>query len=174
MNPQSLPAPILSRLNQKQISKHADDSLVFDIREYFSGRVEGAGVIIDMSGIASLRFIAVIHGIWHGDHGVLKEEFTYGDSSKLLREWQIDFIGDHDFIVQAADVPGGGRGRQIGNSAVMNYRLEIPRRKKLIAFSMEDWMHLNEDGTLINRTRISKFGLKVGQLVASFRRVDAG
>ncbi len=39
-----------------------------------------------------------------------------------------------------------------------------------IIVSMEDWFSLVGDGTLINRARISKFGIKVGELVAWFRK----
>jgi hypothetical protein len=35
---------------------------------------------------------------------------------------------------------------------------------------MEDWFYLQDDGTLINRTKMRKFGLTVGELVIAFRK----
>lgn len=165
----------LSRRCQRTLARHETDPLTFDLRQFFLGRTIGAGVIIDISGAAELRFTVVMNGEWHGDDGVLKEEFTYGDSTKLMREWTIRFQDDsRHFVAHAIDVPGGAYGCQIGNSAVMNYRLTIPRKTSFVTVTMEDWMHLNDDGTLINRTRISKFGLTVGRLVAAFRPADDG
>ena len=61
-------------------------------------------------------------------------------------------------------------GEQRGNAARMTYRLRIPRGEGEIVVSMEDWLYLMQDGTLINRTKMRKFGLPVGELVVAFRK----
>lgn len=38
---------------------------------------------------------------------------------------------------------------------------------------MEDWFYLLADGTLVNRARMSKFGLPVGQLFVTFRKEES-
>jgi len=38
---------------------------------------------------------------------------------------------------------------------------------------MEDWFYLMDDGRLINRARMSKFGLKVGELFVSFSKATS-
>ena len=38
------------------------------------------------------------------------------------------------------------------------------------ALSMDDWMYLMDEDTLINRTSMSKFGVEVGQVTLFFRR----
>ena len=40
--------------------------------------------------------------------------------------------------------------------------------------SMDDWMYLMDEDTLINRTAMSKFGVEVGQVTLFFRRQGAG
>ena len=55
----------------------------------------------------------------------------------------------------------------------MTYRLRIPRGDGEIVVSMEDWLYLQDDGTLINRARMRKLGLPVGELIVAFRKDDA-
>ena len=50
---------------------------------------------------------------------------------------------------------GEAKGSQRGNAAMMEYRLRIPRDGGEIVVAMEDWLYLQEDGTLINRTSAS-------------------
>jgi hypothetical protein len=67
-------------------------------------------------------------------------------------------------------VVGEALGMQTGNAAKMTYRLRIPREGDEIVVSMEDWFYLQDDGTLINRTKMRKFGVTVGELVIAFRK----
>ena len=55
----------------------------------------------------------------------------------------------------------------------MTYRLRIPRGESEIVVSMEDWLYLQENGTLINRARMRKFGFPVGELIIAFRKGEA-
>ena len=36
-----------------------------------------------------------------------------------------------------------------------------------------DWMYLMENGTIMNRSQFTKFGIKVAELVATMRKKDA-
>ncbi|TVR45575.1 MAG: DUF3833 family protein, partial [Rhodobacteraceae bacterium] len=36
-----------------------------------------------------------------------------------------------------------------------------------------DWMYLVDDKTIVNRSQFRKFGIKVAELVATMRRVEA-
>ena len=40
--------------------------------------------------------------------------------------------------------------------------------------SIDDWMYLMDEDTLINRTSMSKLGVEVGQVTLFFRRQSAG
>ena len=112
-------------------------------------------------------------GRWSGPKGTLTEHFTYSDGTETEREWRIAFADGGCFRATAHDVVGEAVGRQAGNAAVMRYRLRIPRGRHGIVIAMEDWLFLMPDGVLLNRTRMSKFGLKVGELVVAFRKAAA-
>jgi hypothetical protein len=54
------------------------------------------------------------------------------------------------------------------------YRLNLPVDDSTYEMSMDDWMYLMDEDTLINRTSMSKFGVEVGQVTIFFRRQGAG
>ena len=54
------------------------------------------------------------------------------------------------------------------------YNLNLPVDDSTYEMSMDDWMYLMDEDTLINRTRMSKFGVEVGQVTIFFRRQGAG
>nr|WP_287705750.1 DUF3833 family protein [Halomonas sp.] len=40
-------------------------------------------------------------------------------------------------------------------------------------FLMDDWMYLQPDGRLINRTAMKKFGFTLGEITLVFEQVDS-
>jgi hypothetical protein len=141
-----------------------------DLRAYLNGPLTASGIYFDHAGRADLRFVVDMEGTWQGDTVTLAEQFRYSDGRTDERVWTLRFQGDERFTGTADDVVGVASGMQTGNAAKMNYRLRIPREDDEIVVSMEDWFYLQEDGTLINRTKMRKFGVTVGELVIAFRK----
>ena len=48
------------------------------------------------------------------------------------------------------------------------YTLRLPYRGNEINVKFDDWMFLQTDGVLVNRAKVSKFGLKVGEVTLFF------
>lgn len=143
-----------------------------DLRQYLNGKLEADGVLIDFTGKADRHFHVAMVGKWQGNEGTLDEDFTYSDGKKQKRQWTLKFIDDHNFTGTAADVVGVGYGRQAGNAMNMTYTLKATRDSgETIDLSMDDWMYLVNDKTLINRTKMRKFGVVVGELIISFRKL---
>lgn len=143
-----------------------------DLRAYLDGPLAASGVFFDRSGRANIQFVVEMRGAWNGDEGTLTERFRYSDGRLDQRVWTIRFHDDRRFTATAHDVVGEAEGEQNGNAAVMRYRLRIPRESGEVVVSMEDWLYLQEDGSLINRTRMSKYGVTVGELVVAFRKPE--
>ncbi len=152
------------------LESYAAEAPVLDLRDYLSGPLVASGVFFGLSGRVERRFVAHMLGTWRGNRGTLEEEFRFADGEIGERCWTMTFADDGTFTATAADVEGDAVGRQSGNAAVMRYRLRLPRGKGEIVVDMVDWFYLMDDGTLINKARMSKFGLKVGELVVSFRK----
>ena len=154
------------------LEDHAGRTPVLDLRDYLNGTLTATGIYFDAAGRADLGFVVAMEGTWEGNTGRLTERFTYDDGRTDERVWTIRFASEGHFTATAHDVVGEAEGRQLGNAARMNYSLVIPRGEGEITLSMEDWLYLQRDGTLINRTKMRKFGLPVGELIVTFRKVS--
>lgn len=165
---------LLFDLGSQSLDAYAAETPVLDLRDYLSGPLAASGVFLGLSGHVERRFTVEMFGRWSGNRGTLDERFRYGDGETGDRRWNLVFADDGTFIATARDVEGTARGAQDGNAAAMRYRLRVPRAKGEIVVAIEDWFYLMDDGTLINRARMSKFGLKVGELLVSFRKRGTG
>lgn len=155
------------------LEDHAGQAPSLDLRDYLDGPLTASGMFFDHAGRASLAFTVDMEGVWDGDTGTLTERFSYSDGRTDSRTWTVRFTDANRFTATAHDVVGEAEGGQRGNAARMSYRLRIPRGDGDIVVSMEDWLYLQEDGTLINRAKMRKFGLPVGELVIAFRKGTA-
>ena len=149
---------------------YAAEAPRFDMRAYFSGRVEGWGMVQDRSGRVTKRMTVVIQGAWEGDTGTLDEKFTNADGTKESRVWTVRKQGDH-YVGTAADVVGEARGEAAGNALHWSYVLRAKRDNgATVDLDMDDWMWLVDAQTLANRTSFSKFGLRFGEVTFFFRK----
>ena len=175
MNTKPLPDPQTGvGYGLRGIDSYAAESPVLDLREYLNGPLTAAGVFFGLSGRVDRRFTVEMVGQTSGNKVTLNEWFRYDDGETGERCWEMEFQDHGNFAATAQDVEGKANGAQRGNAAVMRYRLRLPRQKGEIVVGMKDWFYLTDDGTLINRARMSKFGIKVGEVVASFRRNEPG
>lgn len=135
-----------------------------DIRQALSGSMRAAGVFFDAFGRQQRTFHAVMQGAWQGNTGTLHEEFTFNNGEQQTRNWQVTVRSDDDFTATAGDVAGTATGQQSGNAINMRYQLMIPIGKNKVKIDMDDWMYLVDDKTIINRTVMRKFGIRLGEL----------
>ncbi|MBC5765238.1 DUF3833 domain-containing protein [Ramlibacter albus] len=138
--------------------------------QYFNGRVDAWGMFTDRSGKVVKRFVVTIDGRWSGDEGVLAEDFTYADGTKQQRTWRIRKLGDGRYVGRADDVVGDAQGEARGNALHWTYTLALPVDGRTWNVEMDDWMYLMDDHVLLNRTAMSKFGVRLGEVTISFRK----
>ncbi len=144
-----------------------------DIRQHLSGPLRCEGVIYGPTGRVSSRFTADMEGRWEGTRGTLAEHFAYDSGMKQDREWRLTLGNDGRITAEADDIIGTGEGQQDGASVQLNYTIRLPESAGGHALQVTDWMYLVDDRTIINRSQFRKFGIKVAELVATMRRVDA-
>ena len=146
-----------------------------DIRDYLSGKVKAWGMLEDRSGKITRRFTVEMEGKWNGNEGVLEEYFTFDDGEKSERIWTIKFSDNNNFTATAGDVIGSAKGSQYGNAMQMKYvlDLEVDKEKKTkYKVTLDDWMYLLDDKTLVNKSTIKKFGITFGKLTIFFKKLD--
>jgi hypothetical protein len=140
-----------------------------DIARYFNGTVDGWGMVQDRSGRVLRRFHVRIDGTWEGTRGTLDEHFEFADGSRERRVWQLVCEGTR-CTGTAGDVVGIAQGEAQGNALHWRYVLAVPVDGTTWHLDMDDWMYRIDDRTLLNRTTMSKLGVRVGEVTLSFRR----
>lgn len=160
----------LTGCSEPDIQHYVANSPKFDIREYFNGELEAWGAVINRDGTADPQFFIKMKGSWKGNKGTLEEEFIYSDGTRKHRTWHFEMVDDTNFIATAADVTGKGKGQQVGNAVHVTYTLQVPYKGRTIELAMDDWLFRIDDKHVINRAEMRKFGIKVGELVVSFRK----
>lgn len=151
------------------VSRYAAEQPVLDLRRYFDGTIDGWGMFQDRSGQVVTRFHVVIEARWNGDTGTLDESFTYADGKREKRVWTIVKDGDR-YTGTAGDVVGTATGQAAGNALRWNYVLALPVDGRTWNVDMDDWMFLMDDRTMLNRTAMSKFGFRLGEVTLAFRK----
>ena len=151
----------------------AGTSPEFNLREHLNGPMLCEGVIYGPTGRVASRFVADMEAEWTGNVGVMKERFRYDSGTVQNREWRLTVGNDGSIRAEADDVVGTGLGQQTGAGVQLKYRIRLPQESGGHVLDTTDWMYLVENGTIINRSQFRKFGIKVAELVATMRRVEA-
>ncbi|WP_121095627.1 DUF3833 domain-containing protein [Roseinatronobacter ekhonensis] len=145
----------------------------FDIRKHLSGPMTCEGVIYGPMGRVSSRFTADMHGTWDGDSGTLAEHFRYDSGTEQDREWRLTLLSGGRIRAEADDLVGRGEGTQKGAAVQLCYTIRLPESAGGHALDVTDWLYLIDETTIVNRSQFRKYGIKVAELVATMRKVDA-
>ena len=143
------------------------------IEEYFVGETKAWGLFEDRFGNVRRQFLVDIVGTWDGRELVLEEDFTFDDGETDRRVWRIVKTGDHTYQGHADDVVGTARGVAYGNALNWRYDLNLKIKDSIWRVHFNDWMFLQPDGALMNRARVSKFGLDIGEVTIVFKKAPA-
>jgi hypothetical protein len=144
----------------------------FDIRTHLNGPLICEGVLYGPTGRVTSRFVADMHGSWDGNKGHLKEDFRFDSGTVQNREWFLTSKNDGTFDAEAPDVVGVGQGTQRGSAIELKYRIKLADSAGGHELDTTDWMYMLDNGTIVNRSQMRKFGIKVAELVATIRKAD--
>jgi hypothetical protein len=144
-----------------------------DVKEYFTGPIKAWGLIQGRNGKVLARFDVDMVGTWDGDSGVLEEDFNYYDGRVQKRIWNIKKLGTDKYSGGASDIVGTATGEQSGNAIRWNYEMDLEVGGKTYRIRFDDWMWMMNDGILINRSYLKKFGFTVAELTLFMQKVDS-
>ena len=150
---------------------YAETAPAFDIRTHLSGPMLCEGVIYGPLGRVNSRFIADMNGEWDGLNGTLAEAFSYTGGRQQNRKWHLKMGENGQFTATADDIIGVAEGVQTGATVQLKYRIRLPQDAGGHVLDVTDWMYLMDNGSILNRSQMRKFGIKVAELVASMRPV---
>lgn len=146
------------------LNYYRGSQMTFDLQEYFTGQIKAWGFVQDRKGHVTRRFDVIMNGTWEDDSGILKEQFRYYDGEIQERTWTIKKIANNQYEGKADDVLDKAVGVIEGSTMRWAYQMDLPVGDTTYRLTFDDWMFLMDDGILINRSYLKKFGITVAEL----------
>lgn len=140
-------------------------------KAYFSGHLQSRGAAQELGGVVRDQFSTKVHGVPSKKGLLLIQDYLFADGKKVHRVWDIDVLDAHHFQGHANDSVGLAHGEAWGNAFDWNYTLALPLGGHKVKVSFHQIMLLQPDGELINRVQYGKFGLRLGTVTESFRKL---
>lgn len=161
---------MLTSCSAKTIDYYKDTTPKADIKEYFNGPIKAWGIVQDWRGRVVRRFDIDLVGTWNGDTGTLTEHFSYYDGAKQERIWTIKKLPDGNYEGTAADILDKATGKASGSAVQWHYVMDLPVGDTTYRLAFDDWMWVMNDGVLINRSYLKKFGVTVSELTIFMKK----
>ena len=156
----------LSGCSSMQIDDFTAATPEFIPQDYFNGPMTAYGMVKDRSGKITRRFTGRLVGSWDEKGiGTLDERFVYDDGEKQHRVWTLRPTEGKHFIGTAGDIVGDAQMVANGNTVMIDYTMRVPYKDGTIDIDVRDWLHLQEDGVILNHSKMKKFGFEVGELI---------
>jgi len=143
-----------------------------DLYAYFTGETRAWGLFEDRFGKVRRQFQVDIVGRVENGELVLEEDFIYDDGERDRRVWRIRRNGPKSYLGRADDVVGEATGEAAGNALNWRYDMDLKVGDGTWRVSFDDWMFLQQDGVLINRAKVKKFGLEIGSVSLFFVKAE--
>jgi hypothetical protein len=146
---------------------------LFVPEDFFAGHLHSYGVIETTGAAPQLLFEGDNNGTRNPDGTLdLAQVFTFSDGTSHQRHWHFVKADEHHYTGTADDVVGIASGEAYGNLFHWRYTVRREEGKFPREIDFEQWMYLQPDGTVVNRGRISKFGIAVAGLTEYFVKDD--
>lgn len=153
----------------KDVGQYADNRPQLDMFSYFQGTTKGWGIVQDRAGRLTRQFVVTIDGaIDSTGQLTLSEQFQWHDGKQSSRTWIIRSPSHNLYEGEAGDVVGTAFGQAAGNALNWKYVLLLEVDDRTWKVDLDDWMFLQPDDVLSNRTKLSKFGFHVGDVTIVF------
>ena len=156
-----------------QVNDYASDQPRLELSDYFNGDLQAWGMFQNRFGEVVKRFHVAMTGTWDGDVGVLDERFTYSDGTTERRVWTLTKQADGSWRGTADDVQGEAVGHLAGNALHWRYKLRLKVDDSTYVVDFDDWMFLMDGEVMLNRARMSKWGIDLGEVTLSFYKPAA-
>ncbi len=154
------------------VTQYANEKPTLDLSEYFNGTIDAYGIFTDRSGEVKKRFTVLLVAQWKvidgKKVGTLDESFEYSDGTKQKRIWTLTETAPGKYIGRADDVVGDALGESAGNALNWTYTLALPVDGTIYHVQFNDWMYLVTPKVMLNKAKMSKFGIDLGEVTLSF------
>ena len=169
-------ALLIVACSSADISHYRDMRPALVPEEFFNGPLTAHGVVKNRSGTVTRSFNAELQGSWENGQGLLAERFVFDDGEIQFRNWRLTpsieqpGTAERSFIGTAEDVVGEAQVQVSGNAMFIRYTLQVAYKGDTIEVNVDDRMYLVSDRVLINESKLTKFGIPVGEIVLTIIR----
>ncbi|NDD67558.1 DUF3833 domain-containing protein [bacterium] len=166
-------AVVLGGCSWHSLSDYKGGTPPADIQSYFDGPIQAWGMVQDWRGRVVRRFTINMLGKWEGNVGTLTEDFVYDDGKTQQRIWRITKLPNGQYEGKADDIIGTAIGSSEGHAIRWQYVMDIPVDGTTYRIRFDDWMWAMNDGVMMNRSYLKKFGLTVAELTIFMKKLPS-
>lgn len=140
------------------------------LTSFFEGDVEAWGLVVPRFGSKRRRFSLHMSGSWTGNRLLLAERFVFDDDTLDNRVWEFALGDGNEFTGVCDDVKGHAAGTVTNDMLMMRYVFNLSVGGRIVPVRFDDRMYRIDDRTVANRAVMYKFGVRLGEVNAVFRR----
>lgn len=137
------------------------------LEEFFSGPVRVEGFFGNVWSRSRLGIVIEIVPTWDGKQLTLDERFVYSDDTIDRKTWRLEKTGPGTYSGSREDMIGTAHVWTEGHLVRLTYVLVMVG----IGFSFDETMSLGEDGILLGRSTVKKWGIPIGRVELTMRRL---
>ena len=147
-----------------------NDNVHFDLLAYFEGETLAEGVFESRSGEVKRRFGVEMTGRADAGTLVLDERFLFDNGERQQRCWTLTRTDASGFTGHCEDAVRAAEGRFAEGCAYMRSALRLKVGQRFIPMQFDDVFYDTGAGTVLNRSTVSKWGIRLGQVLILFRK----
>ena len=141
----------------------------FDPVRFFGGTISSWGVLENRSGEPTAIVTTDGVGEPEGPDGLhFLQHLHVGTDAPTTRDWHMRRLGGGKFEATANDMVGTAHGEGDGRAFHWQWTLALRPGNPLTNVTMDQWWYLQTDGSMLNRTIITKLGIVVAEVTEHF------
>ncbi|MEO1018978.1 MAG: DUF3833 domain-containing protein [Pseudomonadota bacterium] len=156
-----------------KIEDYAGTTPEFRPERFFEGETQAWGFFQDRFGTVRREFFITTEGTVEGDVLTLIERFAYSDGINDERTWTLTKTGAQSYEGTAHDVIGTAEVTVEGRAMRMAYDLNLKMNGREMQVHFVDWLFMQPNGVLMNKSTVSKFGVTIGEVIIFFQKVES-
>ena len=142
----------------------------FAPEKFFTGTLSCSGMFVDRFGKVRRRFIADVF-CEPRDHGfALHESFIFDDGETETRIWEITKHENGRYTGHCDDLSGAATGTLDGPALKWRYQFFLNLGTRKLKVDFDDLMVQQSQNVVLNRAKVRKFGILLGELFITFQR----
>ena len=151
----------------KKVTDFAGTTPVLDPVSFFTGHVRSWGVL-ERSGAPTDVVTTDCVGTVEPDGSLHMVQMLDVGGDRSHRDWHMRRTGAGQYEATANDMVGTAHGEASGRAFHWTWTLALKPGNSLYNVTMDQWWYAFDDGTMLNRTGISKLGVTVAEVTERF------